>query len=663
MKIKRMCGIAGKFGGHVDPVILKRMGEQMATRGPDSADEWFDRDASIGFAHRRLAIVDLSPSGIQPMHSHSGRYVICLNGEIYNHFELRQLIEHQHTAYAYEWRGHSDVETLLALIEAIGLEAALKQVRGMFAFALWDRKDRMLSLVRDRVGEKPLYYGWAGNALVFASDLAAIEASVEFNRDICSDAIALFQKRNYIPAPLSIYKSIFKLPPATILKLAYGDATVKQIRPYSALNPPSWGTITTYWSLDDAVCSGLDNAFTSDQEAIDELDATLAETLQMQVRADVPVGAFLSGGIDSSLIVALMKHHVGVQPKTFTIGFEDSRHDEAQYAKLVAKHLNTDHNELYVTPRDVIDVIPKLPTIYSEPFADSSQIPTFLVSQLARQQVTVALSGDAGDEMFGGYNRHLWSSEMWPKLSKLPFPMRSLIGKILMLPSVDCWKRLSSTPGPWQIPVLEDKIQKISRILLNARDTKSLYLGLLDEWENSKLSILPEYLPPLPARPDLSETAKLMYWDALTYLPDDILCKVDRAAMGVSLETRAPYLDHKVIEAAMRLPPHMRIRKGSTKWVLRQLLYKHVPQELIERPKAGFGIPVGEWIKGPLRDWAESLLGVDELAASGAIDVPAVRQRWQQHLDGRRDWTSSLWGILMLQAFLLRHREKAFARA
>lgn len=658
--IERMCGIAGQFGGTVDPRNLKRMGMQMAARGPDSSDEWFDHGASIGFAHRRLAIVDVSPSGNQPMHSYSGRYVICLNGEVYNHVELRRVIECDHQAYAYEWRGHSDVETLLALIEAVGLEKALKQIRGMFALALWDRKEKKLSLARDRMGEKPLYYGWIGTKFLFASDLAAITANPGFSPDLSTEAITVYQKRNYIPAPLSIYKGIFKLPPATILEMAYGDAVAKRDQPYSAFNAPASGMFKTYWSLSDAVCSGLERPFASDREALDTLDKQLAETLKMQVRADVPVGAFLSGGIDSSLIVALMNHHVGVQPKTFTIGFEESIHDEGQYAKPVAKHLNTDHHELYVTPRDVIDVIPKLPTIYTEPFADSSQIPTFLVSQLARQQVTVALSGDAGDEIFGGYNRHLWTSDIWPKFSKLPFSMRSLLGRILLLPPIEFWNRLSPTPGPWQVPVLGDKIQKISRILRTARDTQSLYLGLLDEWDGQTETLLGEYLPPLPAQSGLSDTAKLMYWDALTYLPDDILCKVDRAAMGVSLETRAPYLDHNVIETAMRLPSHMRIRNGSTKWALRQLLYRHVPKELIERPKAGFGIPIGEWIKGPLRDWAEALLDEKQLAASGVVDFRAVRQRWQEHLAGRRDWTSSLWGTLMLQAFLLHQREKPF---
>lgn len=653
-----MCGIAGQFGGAIDPRTLKQMGKRMAARGPDSADEWFDHDASIGFAHRRLAIVDVSPTGIQPMQSYSGRYVICLNGEIYNHIELRRLIECDHPQYAYEWRGHSDVETLLALIEAVGLEKALKQIRGMFAFALWDRKKKRLSLARDRMGEKPLYYGWSGKDFVFASDLAAIEAHPDFLPNLSTEAIALYQKRNYIPAPLSIYKGIFKLPPATILELAYSDAVTKGDQPYSAFNSPASGMFKTYWSLSDAVCSGLERTFTSDREALDTLDEQLAETLKMQVRADVPVGAFLSGGIDSSLIVALMKHHVGVQPKTFTIGFEESIHDEAQYAKPIATHLNTDHHELYLTPRDVMNVIPKLPTIYSEPFADSSQIPTFLVSQLARQKVTVALSGDAGDEIFGGYNRHLWTSDIWPKLSKLPFSMRSLVGRILLLPPIEFWTRLSSTPGPWQIPALADKVQKIARILRTARDTQSLYLGLLDEWDSSVEGLLDKYLPPLPARSDLSDTAKLMYWDALTYLPDDILCKVDRAAMAVSLETRAPYLDHNVIETAMRLPSHMRIHNGSTKWALRQLLYRHVPKELIERPKAGFGIPVGEWIKGPLRDWSEALLDEKQLASSGLVDVGAIRKRWQEHLDGRRDWSSSLWGILMLQAFLLHQHEK-----
>jgi asparagine synthase (glutamine-hydrolysing) len=386
--------------------------------------------------------------------------------------------------------------------------------------------------------------------------------------------------------------------------------------------------------------------------ALGKLDEVLAETLQMQVRADVPVGAFLSGGIDSSLIVALIKHHVGVTPTTFTIGFEEKNYDESGYANTVAKHLGTDHHELMVSPTDVVELIPKLPQIYSEPFADSSQIPTYLVSQLARQNVTVALSGDAGDEIFGGYNRYKWAETVWPKLMPIPFEMRKLFGRALMVPNPTFWNRLSKLPGPLNVPILGDKVQKISRILTKAKNVESFYSALLDEWgeDPSLAEILTS--SDMIIDQSLSASAKMMFWDSLTYLPDDILCKVDRAAMGVSLETRVPFLDHHVIETAMRLSPDMRIRNGETKWALRQLLYRHVPRELIDRPKAGFGIPVGSWIKGPLRDWAESLLDEKALADNGMLDSRQIRERWHEHLTGKRDWTSSLWGVLMLQAFV-----------
>lgn len=646
-----MCGIVGQLGGVVEPSVLENMSEQLRLRGPDGGGIWVDVENCIGFAHRRLAVVDLSSAGDQPMASRSGRYVLCLNGEIYNHVELRHLLGDQVPGRKLLWRGGSDTETLLGLIEHYGIEKALDLSRGMFALGLWDRAERMLTLARDRMGEKPLYYGWAGKSFVFASDLSAIKEHPDFVADICPSAVAMFLKRNYVPAPLSIYKGVYKLPPATLLQLNLSDVASRNCTPFSKSLQPKSGSFKEYWSLGSAVAEGRATGFADDHSALNALDAVLGETLKMQARADVPVGAFLSGGVDSSLIVALIKHHVGVNPTTFTIGFDDKSYNESEYARAVAHHLGTDHHELIVGPNDVIDVIPKLSQIYSEPFADSSQIPTYLVSQLARKSVTVSLSGDAGDEIFGGYNRYKWAESIWPKFAPLPFGMRNLFGKALMVPSVQFWDRISQLPTPLNVPMLGGKVQKISKILIKAKNIESFYAALLDEWDVESDGDAFSYLTDLSVDPTLSDSAKMMYWDSLTYLPDDILCKVDRAAMGVSLETRAPFLDHHVIETAMRLAPNMRIRNGETKWALRQLLYKHVPRELIERPKAGFGIPVGKWITGPLRDWAESLLDEKALAQNGLLDSRQIQQRWQEHLAGKRDWTSSLWGVLMLQAF------------
>ena len=652
VECKDMCGIVGQLGGEIQSKVLVDMSEQLRLRGPDGGGVWVDTESRVGFAHRRLAVVDLSSAGDQPMTSPSGRYVLCLNGEIYNHVEQRSLLDGETPGGKISWRGSSDTETLLSLIEHYGLDRALDLSRGMFAFGLWDRADRTLTLARDRMGEKPLYYGWAGNSFVFASDLAAIKEHPDFDAEICPNAVAMFLRRNYVPVPLSIYKGVYKLPPATLLQLQLSDVAKRKDAPFSKSSQPQSGSFREYWSLGTAVAEGRATSFDDDRPALEALDTVLGETLRMQARADVPVGAFLSGGIDSSLIVALIKHHVGVNPTTFTIGFDDRTYSESEHASAVARHLGTDHHELIVGPKDVIDVIPKLPQIYAEPFADSSQLPTYLVSQLARRSVTVALSGDAGDEIFGGYNRYKWAETIWPKLTPFPFGVRKLSGKALMLPGIQFWDAISKFPTPLKVPMLGGKVQKISRILTKAKNVESFYLALLDEWDvepgADELPSLSEML----ADATLSDSAKMMYWDSLTYLPDDILCKVDRAAMGVSLETRVPFLDHHVIATAMKLAPEMRIRNGETKWALRQLLYQHVPRSLIERPKAGFGIPVGKWITGPLRDWAESLLDETALADNGMLDIQQIRRRWNEHLTGKRDWTSSLWSVLMLQAFV-----------
>ena len=649
-----MCGIVGQFGQPLVPGSLTELARHIARRGPDGHAEWIDRDAGIGFAHRRLAIVDLSEAGTQPMNSASGRYVICLNGEIYNHQEIRRIVEEAAPERRGHWRGHSDTETFLAAVEEFGLGKSLEISRGMFAFGLWDRHEQLLTLVRDRFGEKPLYYGWAGDTFLFASDLAAIRAHPAFRPDISTDAVTAYLRTNYVPAPLSIFKRVFKLPPASVLTLSAEDVAQPREIPFGLTDIPASprGAFAHYWSYADVLRQGSERRFKDDQEAVDAIETALQQVVQMQCQADVSVGCMLSGGIDSSLITALASHYGGPRPRTFSIGFNESEFDEAVHAKAVARHLSTDHTELYVRPEDVIDLIPQLPRYYTEPFADSSQLPTYLVCQLARQSVTVALSGDAGDELFCGYNRHKWTAEIWPKIEKFPPPLRRAGGELIDVMPDSFWRMASKMPGPLNIPSLSFKMRKISKILRNADNVESLYAHLLDEWGEIG-SDRKGQLAAFAYRPgdELSDVRKLMYWDSMTYLPDDILCKVDRAAMANSLETRVPFLDHHVAGLAAALPDDMLIRDGKTKWLLRQILYKYVPQKLIDRPKAGFGIPVGQWLRGPLREWAETLMDVKSLPDVEGLDVSAIRLRWEEHLSGRRDWSSSLWGILMFQAF------------
>ena len=661
-----MCGLAGIVGdGARDQAALARMAGPIAHRGPDDEGFWSDPEAGVGFAHRRLSIVDLSPAGHQPMASKDGRWVLSYNGEIYNHAALRAELEAAGAAGG-PWRGHSDTETLLECIAAWGLKAALQKAVGMFALALWDRRDRILHLARDRFGEKPLYYGWVGGDFLFASELKAIRSHPRFANPVDRRALRLFASRTYVPAPLSIYRDIYKLEPGCILSgRAGGLRHVPSEIPAAGTHSASLA-IDRYWSYREAVASGLADPIADEEQALERLEAALAEAIGGQSMADVPVGAFLSGGIDSSTVVALYNKYSTGRVRTFTIGFEEAGFDEAGYAKKVAAHFGTEHHERYVTVREAQRVIPLLPAMYDEPFADSSQIPTHLVSRFAREQVTVALSGDGGDELFGGYNRYVQAARLWAQLKRLPAPLRALAGRSLGGMPPAAWNRLAGLlPGARRPPHFGTKVQKALRTMGGADSLANVFDTFLDEWSAERSPVLGgEDVPgqcafdlePGGAAPD---AVRMMYCDARSYLPDDILCKVDRAAMAVSLETRVPFLDHRVAELAARIPLGMKIRGGTGKHILRRLLYREAPAALFERPKAGFGIPVGEWIKGPLRPWAEELLDRRRLASEGWFDADIVHARWNQHLRGERDSTPALWAILMFQAWAAREAETA----
>ncbi len=642
-----MCGITGFWtdrppGADAAAVTVRAMAERLRHRGPDDDGTWTTTDGAVALAHRRLAIVDLSPAGHQPMRSTSGRYELIFNGEIYNHLALRADLGDR------PWRGHSDTETLLAGFERWGMEDTLHKAVGMFAMALWDRELRRLSLARDRMGEKPLYYGCVGGTLLFASELKAFKAYPGFAPSIDPSAVALLLRHNYIPAPYSIYEGIFKLPPATLLHIDH---------------PQRLSVPQPYWSLRQVVEHGQRNPFIgSDIEATDALEQRLDDAIALQRVADVPLGAFLSGGVDSSVIVALMQRQSNTPVRTFTIGFHEPRYNEAEHAKAVARHLGTDHTELYVSGQQALDIVPRLPTLYCEPFSDSSQIPTFLVSQMARQHVTVSLSGDAGDELFGGYTRYDTAKQLWSRISRLPGPLRSIAGQAIQALSPAVWDSIGRLAWPLlgrgPLPDrLGDRAHKLAE-MLQVRSREAFYRNL-NSHQPWPLRVVPgarEYATAMntaslwPAQDSFDE--RMMFIDQISYLPDDILVKVDRAAMGVGLETRVPMLDHRVVEFAWQLPLHLKRRDGVGKWLLREVLYRHVPRALIDRPKTGFGVPLSEWLRGPLRDWAENLLDARRLREQGLLDVAYVRRLWHQQIEGQREWMYLLWDVLMLQAWL-----------
>ena len=645
-----MCGITGFLDTARNKsteqltLTVRRMSTSMSHRGPDADGIWVDQNTGIAFGHRRLSIIDLSPMGAQPMHSASGRYVITFNGEIYNFKALRQELEQLGETF----RGHSDTEIMLAAIARWGVEASLKKFNGMFAFALWDREEQILYLSRDRAGEKPLYYGWMGKTLLFGSELKALQQHADFRGDIDRGAVAVYLRHNYIPAPHSIYKGIYKLPPGTFLAIrGFGsDASPKP-----------------YWSAKVAAEEGISNPFRgTEEEAVTQLDTLLHDAVTMRMEADVPLGAFLSGGIDSSLIVAIMQANSKRPVKTFTIGFDNREFNEAESAKLVAEHIGTEHTELYVTPEEAMAVIPRLPTLYDEPFADSSQIPTFLVSQLARRNVTVSLSGDGGDELFGGYTTYQWGRSVHQNIGWMPGPLKAGLAKTIKPLSKLDWNALldgrqSVVPESLRSKDINKVLSKLAGIL-KTNEREALYWILLSYWMEPS-SVVLDAKEPLTQLTDNTKWAKIddimhvmMYLDTIMYLPDDILVKVDRASMGVSLESRVPLLDHRIIEFAWKLPIEIKVKGTLGKVPLRNLLYRYVPKQLVDRPKKGFGVPIHEWLRGPMRSWAEDLLDESRLQSEGYFAAKPIRQKWNEHVNGRRNWQAQLWAVLMFQAWL-----------
>jgi asparagine synthase (glutamine-hydrolysing) len=641
-----MCGITGfldisvrrEGSGELIPTV-RRMAEAICHRGPDDQGVWADSEAGLALGFRRLAILDLSPTGHQPMLSADERYVMVFNGEVYNYAELRRNLE----ALGHPFCGTSDTEVMLAAIVQWGLEAAVRNFNGMFAIALWDRQKQVLHLIRDRLGVKPLYYGWCKGVFLFGSELKALRAHPAFDAEIDRDSLSVFLRHSYVPAPHSIYRDIHKLPPGTIFSLPLSSGRQD-------------GTFTTYWSVWEAVEQGKKGPFQgTPEEAVSQLDSLLRESVRLRMIADVPLGAFLSGGIDSSAIVALMQTQSRLPVKTFTIGFYDNGYNEAEYAKAIAVHLGTEHTELYITPEAALAVIPRLPTLYDEPFSDPSQIPTFLVSQLARQHVTVSLSGDGGDELFGGYTRYSRADLVWSLIGGIPSPMRGAASRLFSRVSL-------GRNQPFEV---NNKLYSLAEMLKSGQ-SDGIYLRAMSHFAppdavvingREPLTLLrtPESWPLIP-----EFIQRMMYLDMVTYLPDDILVKLDRASMGVSLEGRVPLLDdHRVAEFAWRLPLDLKIRGRVQKWILRQVLYRYVPKEMVERPKMGFGVPISSWLRGPLREWAESLLNENRLRQEGYFNPSPIREKWTEHISRKYNWQYYLWDVLMFQAWLEANRRYA----
>lgn len=617
-------------------------------RGPDGFGDWCDENVGVGLGHRRLAILDLSAEGHQPMESRCRRFVISFNGEIYNHAELRHDLRDTGS-----WRGHSDTEVMLRGISVWGLERALAKFVGMFAFALWDREERMLHLARDRLGEKPLYYGEVANAFTFASELKAITAVATGGLQINRAAVQALMQFGYIPAPLSIYAGVCKLPPAAYVSIHVGAEGSRSI-----------GAVRRYWDLDSSEVLSRRAAYAqaSDADLEAELHALLQRSVRDQMVADVPLGAFLSGGIDSSTIVALMQQVGSQRVRTYTIGFEEQDYNEADHAREVAEHLGTDHTELIVTARDALQVVPRLPEIYDEPFADSSQIPTFLVSRMTRAHVTVSLSGDGGDELFGGYPRYQFGARLWHNIARVPTWARGMASGALRGLSARSWDRILelALPSRYQGSVSGHRLHRFAR-LLGVSTFADMYVCLVSQWQPGDQLVLGQ-LPSVSLAEDASVRSAavshlhgMRRFDLDKYLPDDILVKVDRASMSVSLESRAPLLDHRIVEFAWALPERVLMRQGTGKWLMRRILDRYVPRRLVDRPKRGFGIPITHWLRHELRDWAASLLDEHRLRSQGFINSELVATMWREHQSGRHDRQAYLWNVLMFQAWLEQH--------
>lgn len=641
-----MCGITGFWGpgfrAEEAERILGQMTDAIRHRGPDDAGSWTDPEQGIALGHRRLSILDLSPTGHQPMASRDERYVIVFNGEIYNFAELRQRLAGEGATF----RGTSDTEVMLAAVSSWGIEAAVKAFAGQFAFALWDRQAHNLHLVRDRLGEKPLYYGWMDGTLLFGSELKALRAHPAWRGSIDRDALTLYMRHGCVPAPYSIYEGVQKVEPASIVTVSRGGSA----------------SSSRYWILEDVVREGMERPLSGDDsEIVDQVGRELSKAVGEQMVADVPVGAFLSGGIDSSAIVALMQAQSTRPVRTFTIGFHDGAYNEATHARAVADHLGTDHTELYITPEEARAVIPSLPMMFDEPFADSSQIPTFLVAQLARRHVTVALSGDGGDELFGGYYRYFTGDRLWRGLAPLPRWVRRLGAAVLKTPSPKSWDTIaggvqSALPGLERTPRIGERIHKLATVAA-ARNGPEFYRAMISYWQEPDQVVLGGHEPLSVLTRDralvesLSTIEQMMYFDARSYLPDDILAKVDRATMAVSLESRAPLLDHRVVELGWRVPMSMKVRGGVGKIALRELLYRHVPKAMVERPKMGFSVPISDWLRGPLSEWAGDLLSERRIRDAGFFEPRIIGRAWEEHRSGSRNWEEPLWAALMFEAW------------
>ncbi|MDA9866930.1 asparagine synthase (glutamine-hydrolyzing) [Gammaproteobacteria bacterium] len=662
-----MCGIAGfitinNFTGHEIKTIINNMSSTLSHRGPDNTGYWICESGQVALGHKRLSILDLSTSGHQPMISSSNRFIIVFNGEIYNHLKLRQEIDVYKNSknINFSWKSSSDTETLLVCFEMWGFEDTINKLVGMFSICLFDKELNTLKLARDRLGEKPLYFGYINNSFVFASELKALKKFPNFTNKINRNALKKYFKYMYIPCPYSIYDDIYKLEPGHIISLNIKD--IKNVVDLRA-------GIKPYWSLKGIIKKNNINPLQKDDEQyLTELENHIQEAIKTQSIADVPLGAFLSGGIDSSLITSLMQKESSIPVQTFTVGFEESSFDESLFAKEVSSHLGTEHHELFVTSKEARDVIPKLPYIYDEPFSDSSQIPTFLVCLAASKKVKVALSGDAGDELFGGYNRYLWAPRLWKKAEWMPYLFRRFVGHSLGSIPAHRIDKLESIlhgfrPRNKNVSNLSNKIEKLSKGLKDSRSIDDLYMSLISEWTDPDQIVLSDdkanknnafkFNDPFHDSFTMNnDSLNMMYLDSLTYLPDDILCKVDRAAMANSLETRVPFLDHRVVEYAWKMPYKMKIRDNRGKWALRQILYKYVPSEIIDRPKTGFAVPLGEWLRGPLREWAEDLIDEHKLKNQGYLNHKSVREIWALHLSGTVDFTAKIWSILMFQSWL-----------
>ena len=643
-----MCGIAGmvdwRAATSADALrsIADAMIETVRHRGPDAGDVWVEAEGGVALGQRRLAIIDLSPGGAQPMHSADRRFVITFNGEIYNYRDIRRELQ----VAGHSMRSDSDTEVLLEACALWGVEAAIERAIGMFAFALWDRKTRSLTLARDRLGIKPLYYAASPERILFASQLKAFRPAPHWKPTIDEDAVVGYLRHAYIAQPRTIYREAEKLAPGHILTLRGGSTPSPKC----------------FWDLRGIAVAGQrrNDPVPDPREAADRLDALLRDSVKLRMIADVPLGAFLSGGIDSSTVVALMQAQSTRAVKTFSIGFHESGYDEAQCAKQVAAHLGTDHTEFYVEPRHALDVIPHLADWFDEPFADPSQIPTYLVSELTRKHVTVALSGDGGDELFAGYNRYVWAERLARAVNLVPRPLRGASAAALRALAPQTWNRLFGfVPAAWRPALPGDKLHKITTLLDNPQPD-AIYRRLVSQWERPEDVAAAGREPrgpmwdPTIARDFHDLVPRMQFLDMITYLPDDILTKVDRATMAVGLEGRVPLLDHRVVAYSWSLPLEFKLRGGRSKWLLRQVLDRYVPRSLIDRPKMGFGVPIDAWLRGPLREWAESLLAPARLASDGFVRVEPVRRAWREHLEGSRNWQYPLWTVLMLQAWRAR---------